>query len=227
MIRTDSIVGKNPWQHQIYRTRFWVIICLLSITMLALPYFLTYIQTRPGTQLYDPLLSRIPCYNLSIPIFTAMYTLIGVVIFYSWTNSWSFFRFATAYVIMVYMRMITIYFIPLEPPIGVVYLDDPFIDYMYQGTQVTKDLFFSGHTSTVYLIYLVFYYSGVKWFSITVTIAVAIMLLLQHIHYTIDVVGAFFFTYLAYKSSYLIFSDPIDKKWFELKHIKDTSKMFK
>jgi hypothetical protein len=191
-----------------------------------MPYFLTYIQKRPGKQLSDSFLEILPSYDLSIPIFTAMYTLIGVVIYYSWTNSWSFLRFLSAYVLVFFMRVLFIYFIPLEPPIGMVYLDDPFIDYMYKGEKVTKDLFFSGHTSTVFLIFLVFRHGGVKWFSLIVSISVGIMLLIQHIHYTIDVVAAFFFTYIAYKLSFVIIKDPIDKKWFELKHRKEADNIF-
>lgn len=225
-IMSTVIEARNPWQHKGYVFQFWIIMLALAVLIITLPDFLLYIQRRTdGVKLQDPLLRWLPSYDCSLYIFTFMYLLVGLVLYYSWSNSWSFFRFATAYIIMNIFRMSCILIFSLEPPHGLVYLQDPFISYMYKGEEVVKDLFFSGHTSTVFLIYLVFRYSGIKWMSFLIVIAIAIMLLIQHIHYTIDVIAAFPFTYLSYRLSYLIFKDPIDRRWFELKHDKDTNKL--
>jgi membrane-associated phospholipid phosphatase len=221
-----TIEGRNPWEHKSYIYPFWIVMIVLVILVLSLPNFLIYIQTRThGVKLDDPVLRHLPSYDCSLYIFTTMYSLVGIVIYYSWSNSWSFFRFATAYIIMNLLRMSCILIFPLEAPDNLVPLHDPFINFMYKSEDVVRDLFFSGHTSTVFLIYLVFRYSGVKWLALLIVISIAIMLLIQHVHYTIDVLGAFPFTYLSYRLSYLIFKDPIDRKWFELKHDKDTEKL--
>jgi uncharacterized protein involved in response to NO len=48
-----------------------------------------------------------------------------------------------------------------------------------------------------------------KLVSIFATFLLAALLLIQHVHYTIDVFGALFFTYI----SYLIAQQIVNKKW--------------
>ncbi len=68
------------------------------------------------------------------------------------------------------------------------------------------DLFFSGHTGLPYLMALVFW--DEKWLRIlfiACSILFGVVVLLAHIHYSIDVLGAFFITYTIYHIASKIF----------------------
>ncbi|HEX3386290.1 MAG TPA: phosphatase PAP2-related protein, partial [Mucilaginibacter sp.] len=69
-----------------------------------------------------------------------------------------------------------------------------------------KDLFFSGHTSTMVLIYLCLQKRTDKLIALIAAFAVACLLLVQHIHYTIDVLAAPVVVYPCYRlTRYLFF----------------------
>ena len=87
---------------------------------------------------------------------------------------------------------------PLNPPVGLVPLSDPFLKPFYGSNVITKDLFFSGHTGSVFLIFLILRKKWEKIFALVATILVGILLLIQHIHYTIDVIFAPVFVYVVY-----------------------------
>jgi len=90
------------------------------------------------------------------------------------------------------------YLLPLEPPANMIILNDPLVEFFGTGQALTKDLFFSGHTATLFILFLVSEKKIIKTVFLISTIAVAIAVLLQHVHYSIDVLAAVFFTYACY-----------------------------
>jgi hypothetical protein len=55
-----------------------------------------------------------------------------------------------------------------------------------------KDLFFSGHTATTFLLLLsVWRYPRLRWPALAAHLAVVASVFLSHLHYTIDVLGAY------------------------------------
>jgi membrane-associated phospholipid phosphatase len=64
---------------------------------------------------------------------------------------------------------------------------------------VTKDLFFSGHTSSVFLLFLTIPGRTDKRLALLATAVVAFLLLVQHVHYTLDVLGGLLFAWVAYQ----------------------------
>jgi hypothetical protein len=64
---------------------------------------------------------------------------------------------------------------------------------------LTKDLFFSGHTASTFLLWLYCRrYPRLSIVALVAHIAVVIIVFLSHIHYTIDVIGAWAITYTVY-----------------------------
>ncbi len=88
--------------------------------------------------------------------------------------------------------------VPLEPPAGLIPLFDPVLVPFYGLNPVTKDLFYSGHTGAVFLIYLFLQRKQEKLFALIAGILVAVLLLIQHIHYTIEVLIAPVFVYFVF-----------------------------
>ena len=61
------------------------------------------------------------------------------------------------------------------------------------------DLFFSGHVGLTFLMALIFWHKKIlRLFFILLSAVFAVVVLLAHLHYTIDVVAAYFITYTIY-----------------------------
>jgi PAP2 superfamily C-terminal len=72
----------------------------------------------------------------------------------------------------------------------------------------TGDLFFSGHTGLPFLMALVFWDDKVlRWVFLATTVFFAVIVLLGHLHYSIDVFAAFFITYGVTKISERLFKN--------------------
>ncbi len=69
------------------------------------------------------------------------------------------------------------------------------------------DLFFSGHTGLPFLMALIFWNNNkiLRYIFIALSIFFAVVVLLGHFHYSIDVFSAFFITYSIYKIAETIF----------------------
>jgi membrane-associated phospholipid phosphatase len=67
-----------------------------------------------------------------------------------------------------------------------------------------KDLFFSGHTSTLFLLFLTAGRGRLKILFLCCTIAVAATIIIHHSHYAVDVFVAPFVAYTSYRIAYLL-----------------------
>lgn len=191
----------KAWQTALQVKRFRIkiiIVCfLLAFCALIAPCLFQFIQMRDGHLLNDFLLSKLPAFDLSIWIFTLLYFLIITSIVVLSFNPQRFLLALHAYVILTILRYATILLIPLEPPVDMVELIDPFVSYFFYQETITKDLFFSGHTSILVLLALSTTNRHLKIVLYVSTVAIGSMLLLQHVHYSIDVFFAPFFSWLA------------------------------
>ena len=95
--------------------------------------------------------------------------------------------------------MFCMYLLPLEPPIGIIPLRDFLLENTFYSNQVmVKDLFFSGHTANLFLMALLLEHKKLKVIVFVICSIVGMMILLQHVHYTLDVIVAPFAACLAY-----------------------------
>ena len=104
------------------------------------------------------------------------------------------------YIIVTFVRMVTITLLPLEPPVGYLPLREPVVQFFTNGGKIiSKDLFFSGHVSTVLSVYLGTHLPKTKSVLFVCVVAMCVLLLVQHVHYTVDVIAALPATWLVYK----------------------------
>jgi hypothetical protein len=108
--------------------------------------------------------------------------------------------FLWGFIFLSVSRFICIYLVPLNPPEQLIALRDPITNLFYGKKHgfITKDLFYSGHTSTQFLMCLCFTKRSDKLLALISTILVGVLVLIQHVHYSIDVIVAPFLTYLVY-----------------------------
>lgn len=174
---------------------------LLIGCAVAAPYFFQYIQQRTGLLLNDSLLSLLPSVDLSHWIFILLYILVIYGVYSLLRTPHQFLIALQAYIILTLLRFISIFLVPLDPPSGIIELKDPFVQYFLYQQSVTKDLFFSGHTSVLLLLALAVPASRARFALLNGTAFVAIMLLFQHAHYTIDILAAPIFSWIAYAAA--------------------------
>lgn len=125
----------------------------------------------------------------------ALYTIVVVI-----RDPKLFLKAVQAYALMLLIRLITLYFVPLEAPQGIIPLHDPFIEQFFYGkARITKDLFFSGHVATVTLLFLVNPNPKLNWLYVCVIVLVALLIMWQRVHYSFDVFAAPVFTWFAWK----------------------------
>ena len=164
-----------------------------------MPGFFRGIEDRNGIVLNDWVLTHLPAYDVSIPIFAfiwGMGILMAVRAFYKpaicTTYIWTL-------IFVCIARFISLTLVKLDPPTGLVPLVDPLTSYFYGHASITKDLFFSGHTSTMVLIYLHLERKRDKAIALIAALVVMALLLIQHIHYTMDVLAAPVIVYCCYR----------------------------
>lgn len=200
---SNTLTIKERWADASASKRFrieWYITLFFAVCMvIGMPHYFSAIQQRQGIALADPVLQWLPSVDLSLPIFIIIYSSLLLVLGYMTTHPWHLLKACQTYIVMSLLRFASIYLVPLSQPEGMVFLDDPILNHLFYQGYVTKDLFFSGHTATMFLFGLVVLDKRLKYFFYFTTAILAVMILIQHVHYTIDVVAAPFFVMGSYK----------------------------
>ena len=189
---------RESWQDIRFRIQLFITAILLVVTVHLISDFFDFIESRPGVLISDPFLNLFQPKDVTWITFIVIYLSVLVVLVYlSWQPRQLVLAFQ-AYIILLLARMLSMYLLPLEAPAHLIPLEDPFIESISSAV-LTKDLFFSGHTSTMFLLALVSKNKAMKIFFLTCTLLVAAFVLIQHVHYTVDVVAAPFYSYGCYR----------------------------
>ena len=191
----------EAWARPSFRWQWFATIVALVLLAWSTGRFFSWVQSRPGTVWNDPLLSTLTPVDLSVWIFSVLYMAIVGGLFVVSRNPLLLLSVMQSYVLLVLLRMGLMWCVPLEPDSGMILLIDPVVDrFFYSNEVITKDLFFSGHVSILALLGWATPVRGAKLLLAGATLLVAIFLLIQHVHYTADVVVAPFAAWIAWKA---------------------------
>jgi hypothetical protein len=198
-LKEVKLAWKSSW-NSAFAINLIITVLFGVFLLIVVPGYLEYIQQRKGTLLNDWLLAYLPSIDLSWYIFPVMYFCLFFAIYQLSYKPALLVLALQTYLVTSTIRLIAMFLLPLEEPVGLVLLIDPVNQKMiYGGNIITKDLFFSGHVATM----VIFFLSGQtrlsKYIFFLGIFAVALMILIQHAHYTIDVVTAPFVTYITYR----------------------------
>ena len=170
--------------------------CCILLMYVYTQHFLIWNEKRPTcTVIEDPILPHLPTYPLSSTI-TFLEVLCGVVICYEMLilqeSYLKFELFWMVFTFVSYVKMVTLFLVPLAAPLEVLPLRDAMLEVM-QIKPLEKDLLFSGHTAFIVLCCV----QSVEfpYFFACCIPLMAFMLMINKIHYTIDVVLAPFIVY--------------------------------
>lgn len=193
---------RQGWAQPAFRRSWLVLLALMFGGVVPFtPFFFHTIQQRAGRLLPDPLLALLPRHDVTLPIFMLVWG--AVVLGLGWLayHPKLFLRGMWALLLLLLARMATIWLVPLVPPLAMLPLADPLTDHLFHtaaSEAITKDLFFSGHTSTVTLLALAVRGRWWRWGLGLMAVAVGVLVLVQRVHYTYDVLAAPLFAWLAY-----------------------------
>ena len=197
---TETISWSDAWQEPRFRNKSIIALILVAIILILLPTFFAFIEKREGMVLQDFVLERLPATDVSIPTFIIIWSVVLLVFYRIYQNPIIFLVVAYGFILMCIARVLTISLLPLNPPPGLITLKDPIANIAYggKGIFITKDLFYSGHTGNMFLFFLCLQAKWDKIIALAASFMVGILVLIQHIHYSIDVISAFIFTYFLY-----------------------------
>ncbi|MBP9765660.1 MAG: phosphatase PAP2 family protein [Candidatus Pacebacteria bacterium] len=180
---------------------------LIGTLLFAFGLFVTYFAyayttTIKGPVAEDLFLSNLPTLEVSFWFFFAIFFMGGIAIILSLLNPRRapFILIATGifFAVRAFFLILT-------------HLSPPNIQY-YAGFSTGTDLFFSGHVGYAFLLALLFWRNRFfKILFIALSIVMAGLVLLGHLHYSIDVFSAYFIVYVVF-----IFSKRIFKGEYEM-----------
>jgi len=192
------------WSQPLFRIKFilvWILIFpLLSIFHL----FFEHIEKREGIVLNDWLLNQIPVHNVSVPVFIFIWGAALLAIIRCVKSPQILLILLWSYLLVSISRILCIWIVPLNPPTHLIPLVDPLTNFFYGKQYITKDLFFSGHASSVFIVFLGLEKKRDKVFTLVSVICIAVLLLIQHVHYTIDILAAPVVSYICYRLAKII-----------------------
>lgn len=186
------------WEYPTFRIKFILGMLFLIGIILFIPHFFARIEAREGVVLDDWVLNQIKAVDVSLYIFIVIYAVVAFLIVRMSKNTSICLTALWAFIFLCLARILTISLVPLDPPKGIINLVDPCSVVFYRTHAITKDLFFSGHTATIFLGALCLENKREKMIVFALAFVVAILLLIQHVHYTADIVAAPFFCWLCW-----------------------------
>jgi hypothetical protein len=194
---SDSSFLRWPaaWLRPRFRGSLLAVGALLVGLASLLPRFFAFLQARPGIRLPDPFLAWLPAYDVSGLTFGTIYLGIGAALVYLLPRPARLLRALWAYWLLQVCRLLTLLLVPLAPPLQLRLLHDPLVDRLFYAapTPITHDLFFSGHTATLFLLACCVPVGWRRYALLAGSALVGLLVLIQHVHYTYDVVAAPFF----------------------------------
>ncbi|MCW3125071.1 MAG: hypothetical protein JWO03_729 [Bacteroidetes bacterium] len=193
---------RQNWQEaraeETFSKYFWGNFLVCFAVYMLIVQWLKYNSTRHGRIINDPLYDMLPLHDFSNTIFFFTYSATIVSLIYLIAHPQLLHRAFTTFVVIFVIRAICIFLVPLSPSGDMLPLHDPFTNFMANEEEIRNDLFFSGHVSDLAFFFFVVRAPWLRRYILLCAIAVGSLLILQRVHYTMDVIAAPIFAYFCY-----------------------------
>ena len=173
---------------------YFISLFILSVCAWIFVQFLAFHDVRveaDGWVFNDPVFELIPRVNCSVAIFSLTYGALILYVILERKRALFLTKLNLSYALLLIVRMITLSLIPLKVPDSLIYLQDPFLNNLIYPGEIASDLFFSGHTALIFIFFCI----SKRWIFAVLTFAMGMMLILQRVHYSIDVIAAIPFAF--------------------------------
>jgi hypothetical protein len=182
---------KEAWNKKPFRLQLIVSLIIIASFMFTWPYFFDYLEARNGPQLNDWVLNLFPKKDISWVLFFFLYFGIFLSIVSLLRTPMPLLLALETYALVTLLRMLAITLFPLNPPADYIPLREPFAQLFVSDHRIiSKDLFFSGHVATICALFFPLINKKVRWVVFICVVGVAFGVLVQRVHYTIDVLFA-------------------------------------
>jgi hypothetical protein len=186
------------------RVQLMIATMLIVAIINIMPSFFRTIEQRHGVVLHDWILAQLPAYDASVPIFAVIWGVGILMLIRALYKPELAMGYVWTLIFVCIARFVTLTFVKLDPPVGLIPLVDPLTGFFYGHAAITKDLFFSGHTANLVIAYFSLERKNDKRIVLALTVLVMFMLLIQHIHYTMDVLAAPVIVYGCYRFTRMV-----------------------
>jgi membrane-associated phospholipid phosphatase len=190
---------KSFFNNKKQRLELFLTTIVIAAILIFFSQFLLFVEARESVSIPDPILNAFSPIDLTWLTFALIYLSLIIALVELIKNPTRLILALQCYGLMVIFRAIAMYITPFEAPVTLLPLNDPFVQLFGQGNILEKDLFFSGHTATLFLLFLLMEKRILKVAFLIFTLVVGISVILQHVHYSIDVFAAPFFAYTSYR----------------------------
>jgi membrane-associated phospholipid phosphatase len=156
-------------------------------------------EDRPGAVLADPVLALFGPRDFSAVTFGLIYAAMLATVLGLLRRPARLLLVFQGYAVVAFVRIVVMYCIPLDPPETIIPLRDPLVEIVGTGRVLTRDLFFSGHTATLFLFFLALPRGWLRGAVLVACVLVAALTVWQHTHYVVDVLVAPFVSFAAWR----------------------------
>lgn len=187
-----------------------LLLCLTFIYFYA-RHFMPFVENREdGFRYTDRILEWIHPKDCSVWNAVLLYLSAAAC---AWDHIWSMetaVQWVQVHTMFCFCRMFCLFMIPLLPPNGYIPMRDPLVDWATGSTDepLSRDLLPSGHCAFVTANFMMATSEEALYIHGICMVVIPILLLVQHVHYTIDVFVAYF---IAFASSVLFHPAALDK----------------
>ncbi len=192
------------WRIRAFRDQLLVSMIAFVAMFALMRVYLEHVAIRVGPVLNDPVLALVSPVELQWVTFSLIYSgmLLGLVSLCLHPSP--FLLALRAFVLLMIFRIVCLFLLPLNPPAGIIPLADPILQVHILHPDVPRALFFSWDTAIMALLAFTARWNDLRIIYSCAAVVISILFLIQHVHYTIDVIAAPCFAYAAYGLARLI-----------------------
>lgn len=198
------ITGYRDWRREFAEYKYLIFLSLLVFIIAAfLDYFSGVYTTTSAKTVYVPdlILDHIGPVDLSfIYIWGYIFFFLTLLLYPIFFHIRSLHIVISQFSLLVMLRAVFVLLTHLHTPQDAIIANFPGV---FEKLSFQNDMFFSGHTAIPFLGFLMFK-DKIRYMFLFGSILMGTVVLLMHIHYSIDVFGAFFITYGSYKIANLL-----------------------
>lgn len=199
LAREEVSLGARTWTRELLERRYLMV---LSSVLIALALYAdyacgSYVTFRPAVKVPDLILDRLPPIDLTF-LFTYGYMalIVGMFVYPLFCRPGTLYLVAIQFSLLLILRSVFMIFTHVGTPAGAV---DAHFPGLFSKLYFENDMFFSGHTAMPFLGFYLYRQSRLRYVYLVGSIVMGMVVLAMHVHYSIDVFGAFFMTYCSYQ----------------------------
>jgi len=215
IIKANMLKSKYAaWREEIAKHENDLVLALFLGTLALILNMLSgrYVERVGAAQPEDLILDHLPVIDLSFIYVWLMILVLAVYFIYPFLYHPNKIHYAIGlFSLFILIRAGFVVLTHLKIPVEAI-TDISWSPFFYDFFSFNNYLFFSGHVGAPFLGFLMFKSKKMKVFMLASSIILAATVLFMHVHYSIDVLAAYFITYTIYKMGDFMFGNGKEEK---------------